>query len=110
MLNTAKGRKLYYLEFEYHDTFQKSLDKIKRYIKVTNLKAVSKKYCHPKGHRTFFVYRDRRLMERVINRLSKETESLGPWFLFKSYDELVSSMNLSFLLKTESLAPKAEYK
>lgn len=94
MLDTIKGRKLYCLEFEYRDSFSKSFAKAKKYIQATNKKSVSKRFNHPKGHRTLFIYHDEKMMTRIMDKLVKEANGLNNWFLFKTYDEVLSPLRL----------------
>ena len=103
-LNTAQGVKLYCLEFEYQNSIKKSLSKIMYYIKATNMKAVSKKYNHEKGHRTLFVYYDASLLSSIKNQLLKQEITLGSWFLFKSFNDVqptYSKENSAFIFSKE---------
>lgn len=95
MLRTNYGDKLYCFEFEHKDSFQKSMDKIEKYIYATNHKSVSKKYNHPKGHRTLFVYHDEKLMNRIMDKAASLYKDLGTWFLFKSYGEVIPHTTLT---------------
>ena len=55
-----------------------------------NQKVISKKYNHPKAHRSLFVYHNQATLDAILTKLTKEIEGTSHWFLFKSYDEVIS--------------------
>ena len=90
MLDTPKGKKLYCLEYEHKDYTKKSYEKAEKHIRALNMKSPSKKYSHNKGHRTLFIYRNPATMISIMKQLNENVPNIGSWFLFKSYDDVVS--------------------
>jgi len=90
-IEEKKNKKLFCLEYEHKDNTKKSFEKVLKHLKALNLKSPSKKYDHPKAHRTLFVYHNPVTMNSVLDKIRNQISGVEKWFLFKSYDEVCSS-------------------
>lgn len=93
MLDTPKGKKLFCLEFENEDYTKKSYQKVENHVRALNIKSPSIKYKHPKAHKTLFVYKNPATMHSIIEKVSGNISGIGSWFLFKTYDEVITTVS-----------------
>ncbi|MEO1263735.1 MAG: hypothetical protein AAFZ15_33315 [Bacteroidota bacterium] len=91
---TPKGKKLYCFEFENETYTKKSYEKIINHMWALNMKSPSQKYNHEKAHRVLMVYKDQAVMMAVIAKMKKHLSNINRWFLFKTYESVVSPVSL----------------
>lgn len=93
MLDTPKGKKLFCLEFENEDYTKKSYQKVENHVRALNIKSPSAKYKHSKAHKTLFIYKNPATMKSIMEKVSENISGIGSWFLFKTYDEVISPVS-----------------
>lgn len=93
-INTDKGQKLYCLELENETYTKKSFAKIEKHISALNLKSPSKKYGHKKAHRVLMIYKDKGVMNGVIEKMKQQLSGIEKWFLFKAYEDVITPISL----------------
>ena len=94
-LDSPNGRKLYCLEYEHRDFTKKTLLKANLHLQALNKKSVSQKYGHEKAHRTLFIFSNSSTKNAVMKSIYKQIPSIGSWFLFKSYEDIIPQIKVN---------------